>query len=57
MARELLAGWDDTAEEFVKVMPVDYKRVLWARAEGGSPEEGSSLVEPAADGAALASAS
>ena len=57
MARELLAGWGGAAEEFVKVMPVDYKRVLRAGGEGGSPEEGSSLVEPAADGAALASAS
>ena len=55
VARELLAGWDGAAEAFVKVMPVDYKRVL--RTGGGSPEESSSLVEPAADGAGVAAAS
>ena len=27
VARKLLAGWDGAAEEFVKVMPVDYKRI------------------------------
>ena len=48
VARKLLAGWDGAAEAFVKVMPVDYKRVLRARAgSAGSPdgEPGESLGE------------
>ena len=73
VARKLLAGWDGAAEAFVKVMPVDYKRVLRARAEGDSPgeslcEDGSSSEggcgspdgepgEPGADRAVLATAS
>ena len=66
VARKLLADWDDAAEAFVKVMPVDYKRVLRARAGGaGSPDgepgdslgEGGSLSEPVADRAVLATAS
>ncbi|MCB0996440.1 MAG: glutamate synthase large subunit [Acidimicrobiales bacterium] len=28
VAERLLAGWDDSVERFVKVMPTDYKRVL-----------------------------
>jgi glutamate synthase domain-containing protein 3 len=28
VARQLLADWDNAVDQFVKVMPIDYKRVL-----------------------------
>jgi glutamate synthase (ferredoxin) len=31
VAERLLADWDSSVQKFVKVMPVDYKRVLLAR--------------------------
>ena len=33
-ARKVLADWDRSVDDFVKVMPVDYKRVLRERAAG-----------------------
>jgi glutamate synthase domain-containing protein 3 len=34
-AERVLARWDSVLSDFVKVMPVDYKRVLRERAEFG----------------------
>ena len=63
VAGRLLADWDAAAEDFVKVLPTDYKRVLRARAEGGcgSPEGGCGSPEgepgePVADRAVVAAA-
>ena len=36
VADELLARWDQTLSEFVKVMPMDYKRVLLERQQAKS---------------------
>ena len=38
MARKVLADWDGSSDDFVKVMPTDYKRVLRARAEAGEAD-------------------
>jgi glutamate synthase domain-containing protein 3 len=32
-AKRVLDDWDDTLPKFVKVMPIDYKRVLSERAQ------------------------
>ena len=45
-ARAVLAGWDRSVDEFVKVMPTDYKRVLRARAAAGETDR---IVVEAAD--------
>ena len=55
MAGRLLADWDAAAEDFVKVLPTDYKRVLRARAEGGCGSLGEP-GEPVADRAVVAAA-
>ena len=45
-ARTVLADWDRSADDFVKVMPTDYKRVLRARAAAHEAER---MVVEAAD--------
>ena len=45
-ARTVLADWDRSADDFVKVMPTDYKRVLRARA---AARETDRMVVEAAD--------
>ena len=37
-ARAVLADWDKSVDDFVKVMPTDYKRVLRARAAEGESD-------------------
>ena len=45
-ARTVLADWDTSVDEFVKVMPTDYRRVLRARAAAGETDR---IVVEAAD--------
>ena len=33
MAEAILSDWDKSLEKFIKVMPIDYKRVMKERAE------------------------
>ena len=40
VAVDVLARWDETLPQFVKVMPTDYKRVLAERAQRETEEEG-----------------
>jgi len=47
-ARTVLADWDRSATDFVKVMPTDYKRVLRARAAAHETET-DHMVATAAD--------
>jgi glutamate synthase (NADPH/NADH) large chain len=45
-ARELLGRWEESIGRFVKVVPVEFRRVLEARAERGEPEVDEDDPEP-----------